>query len=94
MRGWGARAASFVSVPATKRISMTESGQILLTFSLPDHWGILIEPATWSARPLRLPAEQPARDLLWSASDASLYGDRLYVLSRDRLYEFSVADWN
>ena len=41
-------------------------------FSLPEHWGLLIDPATWTARPLRLPDEEPLRNILWSASDATL----------------------
>jgi hypothetical protein len=93
MRSWGARATAFLSVPATKRISLDPRGRILVTFPLPDHWGLLIDPATWSARPLPLPAEQPARDVLWSASDASVHGDRLYALSQDRLYQFQVEGW-
>jgi hypothetical protein len=92
-RAWGARAASFVSSPVTKRISMAGHGRILVTFPLPDHWGLLIDPRSWSARPLALPEEGPARDILWSAADVSLHGDRLYALGDGRLFEFQV-DWN
>jgi hypothetical protein len=93
MEGWGARADAFVSVPATKQISVDDRGRLLVPFSLPRHWGLLIDPSTWSARPLPLPDDERARELLWSANDAYLQGERLYVLSQSRLYEFAALGW-
>jgi hypothetical protein len=94
MEEWGAGADGFVSVPATKQISIDDRGRLLVPFTLPDHWGLLIDPTTWSARPLPLPEDACARDILRTASDASLAGERLYVLSQDRLYEFAVRGWS
>ncbi len=94
MAAWGERAASFVSVPATKQISVDDRGRLLVPFSLEDHWGILIDPKTWTARALPLPNEAHARQVLWSASDAMLHGDRLYVVSDHRLYQFDATGWS
>ena len=94
MVAWGGRAASFVSVPATKQISMDDRGHLLVPFSLEDHWGIVIDPQTWTARALPLPSDARARQVLWSATDAMLHGDRLYILSEHRLYQFDAAGWS
>jgi hypothetical protein len=93
LEAWGARAGSFLSVPATKRASIDDRGRLLVPFSLPGHWGLLIDPRSWTARPLSLPDGEPARGILWSASDAHLVDGRLYVLSQDRLYQFDVSEW-
>jgi hypothetical protein len=94
MEGWGARANAFVSVPATKQISVDERGRLLIPFALPEHWGLLIDPRTWAARPLPLPADDDrSGDILRSASDAFLQGERLYVLSGSRLYQFAARGW-
>jgi len=94
MEGWGAGADGFLSVPATKQISIDDRGRLLVPFALPEHWGLLIDPESWSARPLPLPDDARARSILRSASDVSLDGDRLYVLSQQRLYEFTVRGWS
>ena len=94
MRSWGPRSASFVDTPATKRFSLGGDGLLLVLLPLPNHWGLLIDPRNWSARPLPLPADQRARDILWAARDASLYGDRLFVTSGSQLYEFRVEGWS
>ena len=93
MERWGARAAAFVSSPATKHISTDDRGRLLVPCSLPDHWGLLIDPATWTAHPLPLPRAEPARKILWSASHATLHDGRLYVVSQDRLYQFDAGGW-
>jgi hypothetical protein len=94
MEGWGTRASAFVSVPATKQISVDDRGRLLIPFALREHWGLLIDPRTWSARPLALPPDDHrAGDILRSASDAYLQGERLYVLSQSRLYQFAVPGW-
>ena len=93
MERWGARAAAFVSSPATKHISTDDRGRLLVPFSLPDHWGLLIDPATWTAHPLPLPRAEPARKILWSASHATLHDGSLYVMSQDRLYQFDAGGW-
>lgn len=92
-RGFGALAESFLDTPAAKRISVDARGRLLLLFSLPDAWGFLIDLDRWSARPLLLPENGRARDLLWAASDATLDGDRLYVVSGSQLYEFAAEGW-
>ncbi len=92
-KAWGAKAAAFVDTPASKRISVDPEGRILLLFSLPDSWGLLIDPRDWSARPLPLPENRRLHDLLWAASDATLHGDRLYVVTGSQLYEFAVEGW-
>jgi len=93
MERWGARAAAFVSSPATKHISTDDRGLLLVPFSLPDHWGLLIDPATWTAHLLPLPRAEPARKILWSASHATLHDGSLYVVSQDRLYQFDAGGW-
>ena len=88
---WGARAAAFIDTPATKRISVSDDGRLLVLFPLPDHWGLLIDPGTGSARPLPLPSDRRMHDILWAATDASLVGDRLLVTSGSQLYEFRMG---
>ena len=90
MKAWGPRAAAFVDTPATKKIAVGSDGRVLVLFSLPDHWGLLIDPEAWAARPLPLPEDRRLRDILWAASDASWYGDRLYVVSGSQLYTVTV----
>ena len=94
MRAWGPRSASFVDTPATKRFSLGGDGKLLVLIPLPDHWGLLIDPRNWSARPLPLPADRRSRDILRAARDASLHGNRLLVTSGSQLYEFRVEGWS
>ncbi len=90
-KAWGARAAAFVDTPATKRISASPDGRLLLLFPLPEHWGLLIDPSSGSARPLPLPTDPRMPDILYAATDASLVGERLFVTSGSQLYAFRVA---
>lgn len=92
-RGFGALAKSFLDTPAAKRISVDARGRLLLLFALPDAWGLLIDLDRWSARPLLLPENGRVHDLLWAASDATLDGDRLYVVSGSQLYELAAEGW-
>jgi hypothetical protein len=80
-------------MPAAKRISLDLDGRLLVLFNQPDSWGLLIDTESWVARPLMLPANRRLRDILWGASDATLYGNNLYVIRTHQLYQFAVEDW-
>jgi YD repeat-containing protein len=90
---WGKNAAAFIDSPAAKRIYLDREGRLLVLFPLPDSWGLLIETEGWTARPLMLPENTRLRDILWAASDATLDGDRLLVVSGHQLYQFAVEGW-
>jgi hypothetical protein len=91
--GFGARASSVIDMPAAKRIWLDRDGRLLVLFPLPDAWGLLIDTKTWTARPLLLPEDRRLHDILFAASDASLDGDRLYLTSRDQLYQLAAEGW-
>jgi hypothetical protein len=92
-KAWGRRAAAFIDSPAAKRIHLDREGRLLVLFSLPDAWGLLIDTESWTARPLVPPENRRLHDILWSASDATLDGDRLYIVSSSQLYQFAVEAW-
>lgn len=89
---FGGGRSPFMNAPGTKRVSLDSGGGLLVLFAQPEHWGLLIDPRSWTARPLPLPAEDSARQILWSASDARRYGDRLFV-SGEQLHEFRIEGW-
>jgi hypothetical protein len=93
LEAWGRNAQAFIDSPAAKRIWLDREGRLLVLFPLPDAWGLLIDTKTWIARPLMLPENRRLHDILWAASDATLEGDRLFVVSHHQLYQFSVEGW-
>jgi len=94
MRAWGPRAEIFVGVPATKRMSRASGPHLLVLLPLPDHWGLLIDTRDWTTRPLPLPTDPRSREILRAAGDASLYGDRLYIVDETQLHEFRADGWS
>jgi len=93
LASFGARAGAFVDSPAAKRIHWDREGRLIVLFSLPDAWGLLIDTRSWRARPLLLPGDRRLHDILWGASDATLDGDRLWVVSGGQLYQLAVEGW-
>jgi hypothetical protein len=92
-KAFGALGTSFIDYPAAKRISVDPDGLLLVLFHLPDSWGLVIDTKSWTARPLLLPEDKRLHDILWAASDATLDGDRLYLISGSQLYELALEDW-
>jgi hypothetical protein len=93
VRSFGKVGVSFIDTPAAKAFSSGRDGRMLLLYPLPDSWGMLIDPDRWTARPLAFPDDHRLHDLLWAASDATLDGDRIWLISGSQLYELATEGW-
>ena len=78
-----------VTAPLAKDLALTDSGDLLLLFSTPRLFGLLIDPATYEARPLELPYFDNAHPL-WSATAGVLVGDRITVISRADVFTYRL----
>ena len=70
---------SGAGIPLAKDLTLTDRGELFLLFPARELFGLLIDPATYEARPLRLPAGKEASRPLYAASSAILRENRVYL---------------
>ena len=78
-----------VTAPLAKDLTLTDSGQLLLLFSTPRLFGLLIDPSTYDARALELPVPDETHPL-WRATAGVLVGDRMTVISRADVLTYTL----
>jgi len=71
-----------------KDLSLTSDGRLLLAVASGDVVAVVVDPATYSPREIRVPAGEGPWDAARRAVSLALHGDTLYAVTTDGLYAF------
>ena len=82
---------SVVAVPLAKRLSVADDGRLFLLLRGPELCGLLIDPSSYAAELVVLPAiDSTARAVLRSAVAAAILRDTLHTVGADGLMSFTM----
>lgn len=85
-----AQGREVVTAPIVKGMTQTAEGMLFLLFSAKESYGLLVDPRTYDARILELPAAESARPL-WGATAASMSGQKVTVVSQVGAFTYSLG---
>ncbi len=76
---------SGAGIPLAKDLTVTDQGQLFLFFPASRLFGLLVDPAGYDARPLRLPRAKEESRPLYAASHAIMRRSHVYLFHADYL---------
>jgi hypothetical protein len=92
IRAFAQQGTRVVRTPLVKDFTATADGQLLIALTSGDVVAVLIDPATYTLREVRVPAENGPWDAARRASSMTVRDDVLYFVTSEGLHAFALEE--